>query len=130
MKLAVIGSRTFSNRDLLFKCLDPLKDKIGCVVSGGSIGADRLAEAWADDRGLPKKIFPADWGNLDAFGAVVRTHAKTGKPYNVLAGFDRNKDIIDFADVVLAFWDGKSKGTANSIKLAQDQGKPVKIVYI
>lgn len=128
VKLAVIGSRTFNDEARMFKILDALHKNVGCIVSGGSIGADRLAERWADSRKVNKDIYPADWGNLEAFGAVIRKHKVTGKRYNILAGFDRNKHIINACDMVLAFWDDVSKGTKNSIDYAVELGKPVKVI--
>ena len=127
-RIAVVGSRTFNNAQLMSQYLDPLKARIQAVVSGGAPGADRLAEEWARRNGIESVIYAADWGNVDAPGAVVRTHKKTGKPYNVIAGFQRNKHIIDSADVVLAFWDMKSTGTKDSIDYARKLGKPVKII--
>jgi predicted Rossmann fold nucleotide-binding protein DprA/Smf involved in DNA uptake len=113
VKLAVIGSRDFTNYLLLKAELEPFKDKIQVIISGGAKGADTLAEKFADEFGIPKLIYPADWDNL-------------GKK----AGFIRNKQIIDSCEAVVAFWDGKSKGTKHSIELAEKQGKPVKIIEI
>jgi len=64
------------------------------IVSGGARGADTLAENYAKMIGVNTIIFKADW-----------------KKYGRAAGMIRNKDIIAQADVVVAFWDGKSKGT-------------------
>jgi len=44
-------------------------------------------------------------------------------------GFIRNQQIVDACDMVLAFWDGKSKGTQHTISLAKAQKKPTFIVY-
>ena len=101
MKLAVVGSRGFSDYDLLKSRLDEEKD-ITEIISGGAIGADRLAEQYAAEKNIPTTIFKPEWG-------------KHGKA----AGMIRNKDIICAADKVIAFWDGKSKGTENSINIAQ-----------
>ena len=111
MKLAIIGSRTFQNYSILIKELDSKKDKITLVISGGAQGADSLGEKWAKGNNIPTLIFPADWD-------------KHGKA----AGFIRNQDIIDNCDCCIAFWDGKSKGTAHSISLCEKQNKPYKII--
>ena len=37
--------------------------------------------------------------------------------------------MVDIADGVIAFWDGKSKGTKNTIELSKQKNIPVKIVY-
>jgi hypothetical protein len=125
MKLAIIGSRTFQNFALLCAEADKLKPTL--IVSGGARGADELAERYAEQRELPTKIFPAAWNDLNVPGAVIKTNAQ-GKQYNAMAGFHRNKDIVRVADVVLAFWDGKSRGTKHSIDFAHSIGKRVAVV--
>jgi len=108
MKVAVIGSRGFNNYELVKETLSPLD--ITLVVSGGAMGADTLGERYARENGIPTKIFKPDWTK--------------GRG----AGFLRNTDIINEADTVVAFWDGKSRGTLDSIKKAEKQGKKVLIV--
>lgn len=111
MKLAIVGSRSFNNYEVLKQNID-LRN-ITCIISGGARGADTLAERLAHDNGLDYIEFLPDW-------------EKNGKS----AGFLRNVDIIQNADMVVAFWDGSSKGTKHSISLAKKYGKPLKIVYI
>lgn len=115
IKLAVIGSRTFTDRLRLFKILDQNKDKISYLVSGKADGADTFADDYAKKTGIPIINYYAVW-----------------RPGGVLdkgAGFRRNAKIIRECDEVLAFWDGVSKGTQNSIMLAEQAGKPVTIIY-
>jgi hypothetical protein len=81
------------------------------IVSGGAIGADSLAEDWGKQHDIPTLIFKPDW-------------IKYGRS----AGIIRNKDIIANADIVLAFWDGVSRGTKNSIDTAKSLGKPLQII--
>lgn len=83
------------------------------IISGGAIGADSLGAKFADDYGIKKTIFLPDW-------------EKHGKK----AGFVRNRDIIENSDFVLAFWDGLSKGSANSLSIAKKLKKPTLIIYI
>lgn len=115
MKLAVIGSRTFNNYKLLCEKIDDLRQSrsydIDTIVSGGAKGADSLAITYAEDHNLLWEEYLPDW----------ETWGKS-------AGFRRNQLIIDAADVVIAFWDGKSRGTAHSIGLAGKQNKPVLII--
>lgn len=125
MKVAVIGSRTFADRDLLFSTLDEIGGKT-VIVSGGAPGADRLGERYADAKGLLKEIYKADWNNLAHPEAVVRF--KHGRKYDANAGFRRNELIIDNADLVVAFWDGNSKGTKHALDYAGTRGKKIKIV--
>jgi hypothetical protein len=113
MKLAVIGSRSFNDYNMLKEKLDKLnsRKKIRMIVSGGAAGADCLAEQWAGENDVEVKVFFPDW-------------EKYGKP----AGFIRNKQIIDSADAVIAFWDGQSRGTQHSINLAKARGIPVHVI--
>jgi predicted Rossmann fold nucleotide-binding protein DprA/Smf involved in DNA uptake len=120
MKLAVVGSRTFNDYNYLHKKLtgllwDLVEPHTGelppstfSFVSGGARGADSIAEQWARAWGYEITVFPAEWDK-----------------YGKSAGYRRNKDIVNYADIIVAFWDGKSKGTQHSINLAKEQNKPV-----
>jgi hypothetical protein len=113
MKLAIIGSRNFTDYNTLEVTLHPLKSTITQIISVAAKGADTLGEQWAATHQIPTTIFPADW-----------------KMYGKKAGFIRNKDIIKNCDFCIAFWDGKSKGTAHSISLCQKLNKPYEIIYV
>lgn len=121
MKLAIVGGRDFNNYDKLQEvvgmitgCIDVLfADQYKpMIISGGAKGADSLAEDLAIDYEWPYKEFPADWDK-----------------YGKSAGFRRNQQIVDACDVVLAFWDGKSKGTRDTINKAKVAKKPTFIIY-
>jgi hypothetical protein len=58
-------------------------------------GADKHAEDWAIARGISVDPYPAAWDDVEAPGAVVRYRKGTGEPYNILAGFWRNQEMID-----------------------------------
>ena len=100
--IAIVGSRSFNNYDLLEKTLKTIykNNKIGKIISGGASGADTMAERFAKENNIPTEIFLPDWNK-----------------YGKSAGFIRNKDIIEAADFVFIFWDGKSKGTKHDIEL-------------
>lgn len=115
IKLAVIGSRTFTDKERLYRILDNNYDRIGMIVSGGAAGADTLAQEWAKDRGFPCVIYYARWRDLEG-------------NYDKGAGFRRNGQIIRQADKVLAIWDGVSGGTLNSMSIAEKLGKPITVV--
>lgn len=83
------------------------------VVTGGAPGVDALAERYARELGLAVRIFRADWD----------LHGK-------LAGPIRNREMAAYGDRLLAFWDGKSKGTKDMIRAARAAGLPVKVVII
>lgn len=114
MKLAIVGSRSFQDSALLEKVLseDPFTGmSINTIVSGAAAGADTLAREYAKKHRLMLIEFPADWLNKGRY-----------------AGYLRNMDIIDAADVVLAFYDGTSKGTRHSMEITQQQKKLLYVV--
>jgi hypothetical protein len=110
MKLAVIGSRSFNNYKLLEETLNKISD-ITEIVSGGAKGADSLAEIYARKNKIKLTIFYADWQT-------------SGK----IAGMIRNDLILKHSDKIIAFWDGISPGTKNSIQKAKKLNKPIEII--
>lgn len=105
MHVAIVGSREFPEPEKVRDYVNSL-DVGTVVVSGGASGVDSWAEEAARARGLEVMIFPADW----------RTYGKR-------AGMIRNQQIVLAADIVVAFHDGVSKGTAHTIKMARKMGK-------
>jgi len=114
MKLAIIGSRSFTGYPLLCRTIEEYWDraKITEVISGGAVGADSLGARWAKENGVELTEHLPDW-------------EKHGRA----AGFIRNELTIKDADAVLAFWDGLSKGTGNSLSIAKRLKKPTLIIY-
>ena len=115
-KLIIAGGRDFNDHARLTEVmrkgwLGPLRGKQVSVVCGKARGADASGEQFARALGLHVYEFPADWN----------THGKR-------AGFMRNADMAHFADGLLAFWDGESRGTDNMIQQMKRLGKPVKVV--
>jgi len=115
MKLAVVGSRNIIDEEMVFNSINSTIKDIQTpitIVSGGAKSVDSIAAKWAKTNDVPLIEFKADW-------------SKFGKA----AGIIRNKDIIKNCDTVLAIWDGKSKGTQNSIKLGHSLNKNVIIIH-
>ena len=113
MKVIIAGGREFNDYESLSKYCDfvlsNLKEDIE-VVSGECRGADKLGEKYAKERGYDVKPFPADWDK-----------------YKKAAGHIRNEEMAKYADALIAFWDGESKGTKGMIDLATKYGLKVKI---
>lgn len=113
--LLVSGGRDFNNYQLLKDKLDyylSQKNKEDVVLlSGHARGADTLAEYYANEKRIKVEIFPANWDE-----------------YGKSAGFIRNAEMINKADALIAFWDGKSKGTKHAIDLARKKNIRVVIV--
>lgn len=114
-KLAVIGSRDFDDKKEMYRILTQNLPKIKLIVSGGARGADTLATDWAADYGVPYLVFPALW------------HDRETGVYDRGAGFRRNRQIIEHSDIIFAFWDGVSGGTKNSLDMAKEMKKDVRI---
>lgn len=115
MKLIIAGGRDFADYLLLKQKFDELACRTTNsrieIVSGMARGADHLGWKLARERFLACHEFRAAWLTL-------------GKR----AGFERNKRMADAADELLAFWDGKSKGTQHMINTMKKLGKPVHVV--
>lgn len=128
-RLAIIGSRTFADYELLRQTIGRYFDDsavgllVDEVISGGAAGADKLAERWvAETNAAFASYGRAERIKLTVFKPDWETHGKR-------AGFLRNEDIIAAADVVLCMWDGVSRGSANSLSIAKRLKKPTLIVY-
>jgi len=111
MKIAVIGSREFNDYSKLKQEIEKLNLTISKVISGGAKGADALGEIWARENGVELTIYQPDW-----------------KKYGRSAGVIRNKLIIEDCDVCIAFWNGKSKGTKNSIEFCKKLNKTLFLI--
>jgi hypothetical protein len=98
------------------------------IVSGVAKGADSFGEQYAHEHGIPVKQFPADWKNISHPDAVIRTGAY-GK-YDMLAGIRRNHQMGDYADALVAIWDGQSRGTKDMIDYATKKGLNVFVYKI
>lgn len=110
MKIAIVGSRNYPVPEDVTDFVDHVTPDTA-IISGGARGPDSWAVDRAKTRGLATKVFPADWN----------AHGKR-------AGFLRNQTIVDHADVVVAFWDGQSRGTADTIAKARAAGKHVEVI--
>ena len=109
MKVAIVGSRNFSNLQRVRDYVVMLPPN-AIVISGGARGVDQTAAYEAKIRGLKIVIHYPEWENLGR-----------------AAGFIRNKLIVQDADKVVAFWDGQSHGTLDTITYAKSIRKPLEI---
>ena len=109
MKVAVIGSRGLTVDNLG----DYLPEGTDEIVSGGAKGIDTCAAEFAHDNNIKLTEFLPDY-----------------KRFGRGAPLKRNITIIEYADTVLAFWDGKSKGTAFVIDSAKKLGKEIRVIEL
>lgn len=135
IKLAVFGTRTYTNKKRVYFELDEIRKikKIEMIVSGiaeddfKTKGPDSFARDYAKEKGIPYKGFPADWKDMRE--PCLRKTGLYGD-YNALAGPNRNTKISNFSDEGMAFWDYVSTGTHDTIKKIQALSKKIKIVKI
>ncbi|MBO4265060.1 MAG: DUF2493 domain-containing protein [Clostridia bacterium] len=110
MRVAVVGSRRlYGNAYEIIKANIPANTSE--IISGGAVGVDALAERYAKENGIRFRAFLPDYD-------------KNGRNAPLI----RNIEIIKNAQLVLAFWDGYSRGTAFTIAKCVDMGVPVKVI--
>jgi len=82
-----------------------LREKSIEICCGMARGADTLGEQLAIENQYKIRYFPANW-----------------KVYGKHAGPLRNEEMANYANYLIAFWDGFSKGTEHMLKLAHKKG--------
>ena len=115
MKTIIAGTRTFRDYTLLEEVLLNLSWEVSEVVCGCSRGADQLGERWARVHKVPCVRFPAEWN-------------RRGSEYDPLAGLRRNVQMGKYADALVLFWDGRSKGSKHMMKVAEVLELKTKII--
>lgn len=114
--VAVVGSRDFPRLSAVDNRVQMLADHYGRttlkIISGGARGVDRRAIVAAKECGVATEEYEADWTHL-------------GRP----AGFARNVTLVERANLVIAFWDGQSKGTKHTIDLALKMHKTLEVHF-
>lgn len=111
--MIVAGTRTIRDTDAVFDAIDTSGFPVTEIVSGGAVGVDSIGEAYAREHGLRVEVYRADWGW-----------------YGRAAGPKRNELMADYADALVAVWDGKSRGTRHMIGAMRRRRKPVHLVRV
>lgn len=109
MKIAIVGSRELHITNLG----DYLPKNVTEIISGGAKGVDASAREYALTHGIKLTEYLPDY-----------------KRYGRSAPLKRNITIIENADIVLAFWDGRSRGTKYVIDKCKQMGITIKIEII
>jgi predicted Rossmann fold nucleotide-binding protein DprA/Smf involved in DNA uptake len=113
MRVAIVGSRHFSEPDRVSDYVKALPDGAS-IITGSASGVDAAATRAAREKGMPVKVLPASFDEqADASKSTAR-----------------NQRLIDGCDVLVAFWDGTSKGTRNTIDRALESGKEVHVYVL
>lgn len=121
MRIVVFGGRKYRHRDRVWVGIDNLvmgwDPKAVIIIHGDADGVDTFAKEWAvfwAHAGTTHLPFPADWKNITRKGARVR-HGPHG-PYDVLAGFVRNQQMIDEGKPTHALQFPGGNGTADMLE--------------
>ena len=109
MRVAIVGSRNMTVENLEYY----LPVGVTEIVSGGAKGVDACAQKYAEQKRLLFSEFRPDYSR-----------------YRRAAPLKRNEQIVKYADVVIAFWDGESKGTKYTIDYCQKCGKELKVIFL
>ncbi len=109
-KIIVAGGRKFNDYFRVELALERVIASGDEIVSGGARGADALGERYAKERNHLLKMFPANWHGLGPS-----------------AGHVRNQQMADYADILVAFWDGESPGTRGMINKALSGGLEIHV---
>ncbi|MCI6831754.1 MAG: hypothetical protein MR896_06665 [Clostridiales bacterium] len=110
MRVAIIGSRSVQLEEEQ-DVLPYLPENTTGIVSGGAEGADQIAEHIAEFLHVPLTVFRPDYARFQR-----------------RAPLERNRDIVQHADYVIALWDGSSRGTAHAIEQCIKEYKPVRVL--
>ena len=110
MRVAIVGSRRFSDTERVAEYVSSLPPRAS-VITGSASGVDAAAIKAARAKGIPVQVMPA---SFDELSDASRSAA-------------RNQRLIDACDVLVAFWDGSSKGTRSTVERALDSGKEVHV---
>ena len=108
MKVIIAGSRGITDYAIVEQAFRSSKFDATLIISGTAPGVDRLGEQVAFNYAISIAKFPANWTR-----------------YKQQAGVFRNIIMSEFADALVAVWDGRSKGTKHMIELMEALGKPV-----
>lgn len=114
-KVIVAGGRDFRDYDKVRDTLDALlREKSNVeIVSGGASGADYFGERYAKERQIRCSIFPAKWNK-----------------YGKKAGVYRNTEMSNYANALVAFWNGSSIGTKDMIDKAKSKKLETRVIRV
>jgi predicted Rossmann fold nucleotide-binding protein DprA/Smf involved in DNA uptake len=110
LKVAIVGSRHFSEPGRVTDYVQSLP-KGASIITGSASGVDAAATKAARAKGIPVQVMPASFDEM-------------ADPSKSAA---RNQRLVDACDVLVAFWDGSSKGTRTTVDRALDAGKEVHV---
>ena len=116
MKVIIAGSRDITDITLVVRAVKESGFHITEIVCGKALGVDTLGELYGISNRIPVKPFPADW--------------YPGGKFFRGAGHVRNRQMGDYADALIAIWDGISPGTKGMIEYMRSLNKPAYVLMI
>lgn len=127
--VAIVGSRDFKNLEAVRRFVRSLPED-ACIVSGGARGVDQAAEDEALRRGLAVRSYRPrgvrDHFQIEKIERTPISHFEKWMPGDFTtfakAAFTRNQMIVNEAASVAVFWDGRSRGTLDTINKAKAAG--------
>lgn len=129
MRTIVAGSRNILNYETVKSAIEYCGWTVTEVVSGTAKGVDTLGERWARENHRPIKRFKADWKDIWGRPDNQIKSNQWGK-YWKNAGIVRNIEMRDYAQALVAVWDGKSNGTRHMIESAKKKNLKVYVLEI
>lgn len=115
-KIIIAGGRDFMDYNLLREKVNKILQEKRVthkivIISGCARGADTLGLRYASENVFDVEEYPAEWDK-----------------YGKKAGYMRNVEMAENANALIAFWDGKSKGTKHMIDIATERNLPIRVI--
>ena len=106
MRIAVVGSRSITEVDI-GKYVNDCDE----IVSGGAKGVDFCAAEYAKNNGIKLTEFLPKYSRYGRGAPIIR-----------------NKEIVDYSDKIIVFWNGSSRGALYVINYARKTGKECEVI--
>jgi predicted Rossmann fold nucleotide-binding protein DprA/Smf involved in DNA uptake len=110
VRVGIVGSRHYREPARVTEYVQSLPARAS-IITGSASGVDAAATRAAREKGIPVQVIPASFEEM-------------ADPSKATA---RNQRLVDACDVLVAFWDGSSKGTRATVERALDSGKEVHV---
>ena len=114
MKVLITGSRNCPSKEVMWSLFETYIPKMSFIINGGAKGVDSLCNDWCNS--FPKRVL--GWETIRPINERIAAYY-----------LHRNAEMIGMCDKVIAFWDGKSRGTKFTIDYAKSRNKEVKVVH-
>ena len=116
MRIGITGSRSITDKDYIINCIESvvLRRRNMTFILGNAIGVDTIAKNYLKSRYNTIVLKPAHQYVYDI-------------PYTPLLYKARDMEIVDNCDMLIAIWDGVSRGTKMTMDIAKTNNIKVKL---